>query len=103
MRRECMRLPRRRDRFGLAALIVISVANLMGAGAATVYGASADAAPDGDGRFAAPSWRQFVVAPNSRNVRPIRVLSTSGDVTNPDGLLGRGVAVFKRPPLPPRP
>ena len=33
----------------------------------------------------------------------MKVLSTSGDVTNPNGLLGRGVATFKRQAPPPKP
>ncbi|WP_240922609.1 alpha-L-rhamnosidase C-terminal domain-containing protein [Oleiagrimonas sp. C23AA] len=46
-----------------------------------------------------PSWQPYVVAPSSRHVRPVRVLSVSGDVTHADALLdGHGVAVFKRPP-----
>ncbi|MEV6642354.1 alpha-L-rhamnosidase C-terminal domain-containing protein [Amycolatopsis sp. NPDC051371] len=52
---------------------------------------------------AAPSWQKYVVAPASRDVRPVKVLSTTGDVTNPDGLLGRGVATFKRQAPPPKP
>ena len=50
-----------------------------------------------------PGWQKYVVAPSSRDVRPVRVLSTSGDVTNPDGLLGRGVATLKRQAPPPKP
>jgi hypothetical protein len=51
----------------------------------------------------APGWQKYVVAPSSRDVRPVRVLSTAGDVTNPDGLLGRGVATLKRQAPPPKP
>src|SRR5256885_6708395 len=40
---------------------------------------------------AVPTWQRYVVAPASRDVRPVRVLSSSGDVTNPGGLLGGGV------------
>jgi hypothetical protein len=50
-----------------------------------------------------PGWQKYVVAPPSRDVRPVKVLSTTGDVTNPDGLLGRGVTTFKRQPPPPKP
>src|SRR4051794_15497407 len=52
---------------------------------------------------AAPGWQKYVVAPSSRDVRPVKVLSTSGDVTNPAGLLGRGVATFTRQAPPPKP
>ena len=51
---------------------------------------------------ASPSWQQYVVGPTSRDVHPIRVLSTTGDVTNPDGLLGSGVTTLRRPAPPVR-
>ncbi|HEY2982692.1 MAG TPA: discoidin domain-containing protein, partial [Jatrophihabitantaceae bacterium] len=50
-----------------------------------------------------PSWHRYVVAPASRDVRPVRVLSTAGDVTNPLGALGQGVATLKRDAPPPKP
>jgi hypothetical protein len=46
---------------------------------------------------AGTSWQRYVVAPTSRDVRPVRVLSTTGDVTNPTGLLGRGTTTLTRP------
>ena len=52
----------------------------------TVLVASGVAAAPAD---AAPGWQKYVVAPASRDVRPVQVLSTTGDVTNPNGLLGR--------------
>jgi Bacterial alpha-L-rhamnosidase 6 hairpin glycosidase domain/Bacterial alpha-L-rhamnosidase C-terminal domain/F5/8 type C domain len=52
---------------------------------------------------AAPTWQRYVVAPTSRDVRPVRVLSSSGDVTNPAGLLGSGVTILNRPAAPPKP
>src|SRR4051794_6557469 len=61
--------------------------------------APAAAGPD----VAGPSWQRFVVAPASRDVRPVRVLSWSGDVTNPNGLLGGGVTTLNRPAPAPRP
>jgi hypothetical protein len=45
----------------------------------------------------APSWAKYVVAPDSRVVSPVRVLSTTGDVTHAAGALGRGVATLSRP------
>jgi hypothetical protein len=51
----------------------------------------------------APSWAQYVVAPSSRDVHPVRVLTMSGDVTNPAGALGSGVATLTRPQPPARP
>ncbi|MFJ5220837.1 alpha-L-rhamnosidase C-terminal domain-containing protein [Streptomyces sp. NPDC088354] len=60
-------------------------------------GGAGRAAPSGP---AAPhSWHQYVQAPAERTVRPVRVLRTTGDVTEPEALLrphGRP-AVFKRP------
>src|SRR5439155_19997437 len=53
--------------------------------------------------YAAPSWQRYVVAPTSRDVRPVRVLSSSGDVTNPSGLLGGGVTTLNRPAPAPKP
>jgi hypothetical protein len=45
----------------------------------------------------APSWAKYVVAPDSRHVSPVRVLSTTGDVTHAGGALGHGVATLSRP------
>src|SRR2546423_2173538 len=59
----------------------------------------ASARPD----FAGPSWQRFVVAPTSRDVRPVRVLPSSGGVTNPNGLLGGGVTPLNRPAPAPKP
>lgn len=44
-----------------------------------------------------PSWSKYVVAPSSRDVHPVRVVSSTGDVTNPAGTLGSGVATLSRP------
>lgn len=45
---------------------------------------------------ALPSWAKYVVAPTSRHVTPVRVLTSTGSVTNPSGVLGRGVATLTR-------
>ena len=50
----------------------------------------------GPAAAARPSWARYVVAPASRHVQPVRVLATTGDVTNPGGTLGRGVATLTR-------
>src|ERR1700704_291434 len=34
-----------------------------------------------------PGWTHYVEAPSSSTVRPVRVVSTTGDVSNPDALL----------------
>ena len=75
----------------------------------TPAAASAASAHAGAGRATAPapqqdaSWQRYVVAPSSRDVQPVRVLSTSGDVANPQGALGHGVTTLTRPAPPPRP
>ncbi|MFJ1761738.1 alpha-L-rhamnosidase C-terminal domain-containing protein [Amycolatopsis sp. NPDC088138] len=69
----------------------------------TVLVASGVAAVPAAPAVAAPGWQKYVVAPASRDVRPVRVLSTTGDVTNPNGLLGRGVTTLKRQAPPPKP
>ena len=45
---------------------------------------------------AAPSWAKYVVAPTSRDVRPVRVLSTSGTVANPAARSATGTATLTR-------
>lgn len=45
----------------------------------------------------APGWRQYVQAPSSRDVRPVGVVATTGDVTNAKGMLGQGTATLRRP------
>ncbi|WP_431877282.1 alpha-L-rhamnosidase C-terminal domain-containing protein [Amycolatopsis sacchari] len=52
---------------------------------------------------AAQSWQRYVVAPDSRDVRPVRVVETTGDVTHPQGVLGHGTAVLRRSPAPAKP
>ncbi|HEY3709825.1 MAG TPA: alpha-L-rhamnosidase C-terminal domain-containing protein, partial [Amycolatopsis sp.] len=49
---------------------------------------------------AAPSWQRYIVGPPSRDVRPVAVTQVSGDVTNPQGVLGAGVTTLHRPPAP---
>ena len=50
-----------------------------------------------------PSWAKYVVAPSSRDVHPVRVLSLSAGVTNPHGALGQGVMTLSRTAPPPKP
>lgn len=50
-----------------------------------------------------PSWARYVVAPTSRDVRPVRVVAHTGDVTAPDALLTGGTTTLRRDPPPPRP
>jgi len=52
---------------------------------------------------ATPSWAKYVVAPTSRDVKPVRVLSSTAGVSNPQGALGDGVATLTRvqPTAPP--
>ena len=39
---------------------------------------------------AAPDWQQYVEAPASLNLTPVRVVSVSGTVTNPGGIVAGG-------------
>jgi hypothetical protein len=48
-------------------------------------------------------WRQYVAAPQHREVAPVRVLTTTGDVTNPDGLLRGKPTKLSRPVPAPKP
>jgi hypothetical protein len=49
------------------------------------------------------SWQKYVQAPSSRNVRPVAVVSTTGEVTHPQGVLGKGTATLERPAPAPKP
>ena len=95
--------PRRRAvlNSGLAAMAVAGFHSL-GAGRAV---ASSIVEPAGAMEGPAGDWRHYVVGPRKREVAPTRVLSTTGDVKNPDGLLkpGGAVTVLTRPqpPTPP--
>lgn len=40
-----------------------------------------------------PDWHQYVMAPSSRDARPVRVVEVSGDVTNAAALVGGGTGV----------
>ncbi len=48
-------------------------------------------------------WAKYVVAPTSRNVKPVGITATSGDVTNPAGALGHGTVTLRRDQAPARP
>nr|WP_222618412.1 alpha-L-rhamnosidase C-terminal domain-containing protein [Nakamurella sp. PAMC28650] len=55
-----------------------------------------------------PSWAKYVVAPNSRDVRPVGVLTSTpnganSNVTDPQGVLGQGVATLSRTAPPAKP
>ncbi|HEX9337323.1 MAG TPA: discoidin domain-containing protein, partial [Pseudonocardiaceae bacterium] len=43
------------------------------------------------------------MAPSTRDVRPVRVIATSGSVDNPAGVLGHGVTTLSRPQPPAKP
>jgi len=75
---------------------------MMAVAAGLVYTLTATADP-GAVRLAQPSWAKYVSAPASRDVLPVRVLAATAGVTNPDGVLGRGVTTLTRtpPPTPP--
>jgi hypothetical protein len=48
-------------------------------------------------------WRQYVAAPATSDVSPVRVLSTTGNVTNPQGLLTGQITKLTRPEPAPKP
>jgi hypothetical protein len=74
---------------GLAVLAAVSV---------PMSGSAQNGRPGTD-----TSWQHYVVAPNSRDVKPVRVLTSTGNVTNPKGLLGSGVTKLTRTAPPPKP
>jgi hypothetical protein len=48
-------------------------------------------------------WQQYVLAPHSRTVTPVRVLSSSGNVTDPQAVLHGGVTTLTRQAPPAKP
>ncbi|MFL6076461.1 MAG: alpha-L-rhamnosidase C-terminal domain-containing protein [Mycobacteriales bacterium] len=76
---------------------------ILAAGAALVVLGAPAGAVAGPGHRAVPGWQRYVVAPASRDVRPVRVLAATGDVTDPDGLLTGRVTTLSRPAPAPRP
>jgi hypothetical protein len=85
---------RRSDGVRVAVAVALALAGL-GAMAAPVPASASSAAAGrpAAGRPAA-AWARYVDAPASRDVRPVRVLSSAGDVTSPGGALGHGVATL---------
>jgi hypothetical protein len=77
----------------------IRAVTAFGAVVFTVLAATATPASAG----APASWAKYVVAPSSRHVQPVRVLTTTGAVTDPGGALGHGVATLTREAPAPRP
>lgn len=75
----------------------------IGAAALAVLGTAAAPALAQPAHGHQPSWAKYVVAPTGRDVKPVRVIATAGDVTNPDGALGKGVATLVRQQPAPRP
>ena len=84
----------------LTALLLGATTALAGTPAA---GASSGSAGDALASLPAPAWRHYVQAPAGRSVRPVRVVSATGDVTDPRGVLGKGVATLTRPAPTPAP
>jgi alpha-L-rhamnosidase-like protein/F5/8 type C domain-containing protein len=94
-----------RFHLAVAAAVTLAVAALAGVFAPTAALAQPGhaAQPDhvGGAAQASPAaWQRYVVAPKSRDVQPVRVLSSTGDVTNPGGLLGHGVTTLTATPPP---
>ncbi|MEV0404102.1 discoidin domain-containing protein [Actinoallomurus sp. NPDC050550] len=79
-------------------------------GATTTLVATSPTRADGDSRAAnalaqlpPPNWRHYVQGTSHREVSPVRVVSTVGDVTNPKGLLGAGTTTLHREAPKPKP
>jgi alpha-L-rhamnosidase len=79
---------RHRRRAVLACGVGVAAAVLLVAPASA--GASAAARAGLPAWPAAPDWQQYVEAPSSLNLAPVRVVSVSGNVTNPNGIVSRG-------------
>ena len=67
-----------------AAAVALLVAPASAGAAATSAGAALPSWP------AAPDWQQYVEAPSSLNLVPVRVVSVSGTVSNPGGITSGG-------------
>ncbi len=104
--------PRRRTLikagFATAAVAGLPLIGQAPAAAASASGAETavgGAAVRGAGPAATSDWHRHVVGPRSRNVSPVRVIATAGDVRDPAALLepGGAVTVLTRPqpPVPP--
>src|SRR5580700_2998697 len=77
----------RRRALAVSASVVAAAALLMtpaAAGAAVTMGGPLPSWP------ASPDWHQYVEAPGSANLTPVRVVSESGTVTNPGGIVAGG-------------
>lgn len=98
-------VPQRRRVLALAtaALIAVGVTIAgpgMGAASALTAATPAAAATSSGPDVPAPDWHKYVQGPSSSDVHPVSVLSTTGDVTNPNGILGDGVATLANPAPP---
>ena len=72
-------------RRGVLALAVTAVVSTVVLASAPPSFATVDSATPG--WPADPDWRRYVQTPSSPDVRPVKVVSTSGDVTDPQALL----------------
>jgi hypothetical protein len=50
-----------------------------------------------------PGWHRYVQGTSHREISPVRVVSTTGDVTNPHGVLGAGTTTLRREAPKPKP
>jgi alpha-L-rhamnosidase len=79
------------------SLSLLCVATLF---ASSVLPAAATSIPNASGGLWStnPNWRQYVETPRTRDLHPVRVISTSGNVSNAGALTqsGRGVATLTR-------
>jgi hypothetical protein len=90
---------------GLAAMAVVGLPTLSTGTAVASSAAGGSTTNTAAGSAPTSDWRRYVYGPRSRDVAPIGVLGTAGDVKNPTALLARGGAVTvltrPEPPTPP--
>ena len=89
----------------LAAQSASAATTTAGSGAAAGAAAAAGAPGFASIPAASNSWHRYLQGPNGHNVAPVKVIASTGDVTNPNALLkpGGAVTVLSRPqpPVPP--
>ncbi|MER6208685.1 alpha-L-rhamnosidase C-terminal domain-containing protein [Streptomyces sp. NPDC001642] len=83
---------------GTAGLTTVSLSTGLPS-AAALPAAGDSASVTGSSPRRSGGWQRYVQGPSSRTVRPVRIVTTTGDVKNADGLLKPGGArsVLRRP------
>ena len=87
----------------IVAMGTVALSPAQAAGHGDQQGGQNGQGQHGDQGSAHQAFKRYVVAPTSREVAPVRVLSTSGDVVHPDALLHGGITKLIRPAPAPKP